>query len=199
MHLLPFLGPFAISILFSRNSIDDFKNKYEDKYGAPYILVNNAAITRDNLFIRMKDDEWSEVIKTNLDSAYRMTKAFTRTMMKSRAGRIIYISSVVASTGNLGQANYISSKSGVEGLSRAIALELGPRNITVNVVAPGFIVTDMTNKLDDKTKEMMKERVPLGRFGSPEEVASVVAFLASDRAAYITGSVLHVNGGMYLS
>lgn len=168
-------------------------------FGAPLILVNNAGITRDNLMLRMKDDEWESVINTNLNSLYRMTRACLKAMTKERWGRIINISSVVGSTGNPGQANYAAAKAGLEGFTKALAREIGSRNITVNAVAPGFIDTDMTHGLPEAQKIKMLEQIPLGRLGLPEEIAAAVGFLASDKAAYITGTTLHVNGGMYMS
>ncbi|MFN3586685.1 MAG: 3-oxoacyl-ACP reductase FabG [Moraxellaceae bacterium] len=166
--------------------------------GAPAILVNNAGITRDNLMLRMKDDEWDDVIATNLTSIYRMSRACLKAMTKERWGRIISISSVVGSMGNAGQANYAAAKAGLEGFSRALAREIGSRNITVNAVAPGFIATDMTHVLSDEQKEKMLATIPAGRLGQPEEIAAAVGFLASAEASYITGVTLHVNGGMYM-
>ena len=166
--------------------------------GAPTILVNNAGITRDNLMMRMKDEEWHDVIATNLSPLFTMSKACLRGMTKARWGRIITISSVVGSMGNAGQANYAASKAGAEGMSRAMAKELGSRAITVNCVAPGFIDTDMTKVLTEEQKSMMLNQIPLARLGEPEEIAAVVAFLASDAGAYITGETIHVNGGMYV-
>lgn len=168
------------------------------EHGAPTILVNNAGITRDNLMMRMKDDEWSDVINTNLNPLFTVSKACLRGMTKARWGRIINISSVVGSMGNAGQANYAASKAGAEGLSRAMAKELGSRAVTVNCVAPGFIATDMTDVLSEEQKALMMGQIPLGRLGSPEEIAKVVAFLASNSGAYITGETIHVNGGMYM-
>ena len=170
----------------------------EKEFGGIHILVNNAGITRDNLTMRMKDDEWDAVIETNLKSVFRMSRAVMRGMMKARAGRIINISSVVGHAGNAGQANYCASKSGVTGLSRALARELGSRNVTVNCVAPGFIDTPMTKVLEEKQRAALVANVPLGRLGSAEDVAAAVGFLASPAAAYITGSTIHVNGGMYM-
>ena len=168
------------------------------EYGAPQVLVNNAGITRDNILIRMKDDEWDQVINTNLSSIFRMCKAVMRGMTKARFGRIINISSVVGSMGNAGQANYAAAKAGIEGFSRTMAREVGSRNITVNTVAPGFIDTDMTRALPDDQRELLQAQIPLNRLGQPEEIAAVVAFLASDAAGYMTGETLHVNGGMYM-
>ena len=169
-----------------------------ERYGAPTILVNNAGITRDNLMMRMKDDEWADVIGTNLSPLFTVSKACLRGMMKARWGRIVNISSVVAQMGNAGQANYAASKAGAEGMSRAMAKELGSRAVTVNCVAPGFIDTDMTKVLTDDQRSLMLGQIPLGRLGEPEEIAKVVAFLASDSGAYITGETIHVNGGMYM-
>lgn len=165
---------------------------------APLILVNNAGITRDNLLMRLKDDDWSAVLDTNLSSVFRLSKAVLRGMAKARWGRIINISSVVADMGNPGQGNYCAAKAGVEGFTRSLAKEMSNRGITANCVAPGFIDTDMTKKLDDKQRQAMLDIIPTGRLGDPGEVASVVAFLASDGAAYVTGETIHVNGGMYM-
>ena len=168
------------------------------EHGAPTILVNNAGITRDNLMMRMKDDEWGDVLNTNLNALFTVSKACLRGMTKARWGRIINISSVVGSMGNAGQANYAASKAGAEGRSRAMAKELGSRSVTVNCVAPGFIATDMTDVLTEEQKALMLGQIPLGRLGAPEEIAKVVAFLASDAGGYITGETIHVNGGMYM-
>ena len=166
--------------------------------GALHILVNNAGIARDNLLIRMKEEEWYEVLETNLTGAYALTKAAARPMMKARWGRIINIASIVGVIGNVGQANYVAAKAGLIGLTKAVAKELASRNITVNAVAPGFIETEMTEKLADDLKAQMKSLIPLGSFGAPEDVAAVVRFLASEGARYITGQVLHVDGGMVM-
>jgi 3-oxoacyl-[acyl-carrier protein] reductase len=170
-----------------------------DKFGRLDILVNNAAITRDGLAVRMKADDWDAVIRTNLTGAHLCIQQALGTMMRARAGRIINVSSVVAQTGNAGQANYVAAKAGLIGLTKAIAMEIASRNITVNAVAPGFIETPMTDVLSDKVKEELKARIPLGRLGVPRDVAASIVFLASDEAAYITGHVLDVNGGMYLA
>ncbi|QDX80403.1 3-oxoacyl-ACP reductase [Denitratisoma sp. DHT3] len=170
----------------------------EKKYGPVGILVNNAGITRDNLAMRMKDEEWDAVADTNLKSVFRMCKLVMRGMMKARAGRIINITSVVGAAGNPGQANYAAAKAGVAGMTRALAQELGSRNITVNCVAPGFIDTDMTRALPDAQRGALLGRIPLNRLGQADEVAAAVAFLASPKAGYVTGSELHVNGGMYM-
>ncbi|TRZ92887.1 MAG: 3-oxoacyl-ACP reductase FabG [Rhodocyclaceae bacterium] len=171
----------------------------EGKFGAVGILVNNAGITRDNLSMRMKDDEWDAVIDTNLKAVFRLSKLVMRGMMKARHGRIISITSVVGSSGNPGQANYAAAKAGVAGMTRALAQELGSRNITVNCVAPGFIDTDMTKSLPEAQREALLQKIPLGRLGQASEIAAAVAFLAGSRAGYITGTTLHVNGGMYMA
>lgn len=170
-----------------------------EKYGAVSILVNNAGITRDNLLMRMKDDDWDSIIETNLTSIFRLSKACLRAMMKARTGRIISISSVVGVTGNPGQANYAAAKAGMIGFAKSLAREVGSRGITVNTVAPGFIDSDMTRGLPDAQKEALLNQIPLGRLGAVEEVAAAVAFLASPMAAYITGETIHVNGGMHMS
>ncbi|MCP3706683.1 3-oxoacyl-ACP reductase FabG [Paraburkholderia sp. CNPSo 3274] len=169
------------------------------EFGGLAILVNNAGITQDNLAMRMKDDEWDSVIDTNLKSVFRLSRAVLRPMMKARTGRIINITSVVGSSGNPGQANYAAAKAGVAGMTRALAREIGSRGITVNCVAPGFIDTDMTKDLPAEQQAALKQQIPLGRLGSPDDIAHAVAFLASPQAAYITGTTLHVNGGMYMS
>jgi 3-oxoacyl-[acyl-carrier protein] reductase len=170
-----------------------------EKFGRLDILVNNAAITRDGLAVRMKPDDWDAVIRTNLTGAHLCIQQALGTMMRARAGRIINVASVVAQMGNAGQANYVAAKAGLIGLTKAIAMEIASRNITVNAVAPGFIETPMTNVLSDKVKEELKARIPLGRLGVARDVASAIVFLASDEADYITGHVLDVNGGMYLA
>lgn len=180
------------------SSIEATLTALSSEVGAPVILVNNAGITRDNLMLRMKDDEWESVINTNLTAIYRMCKACLKAMTKERWGRIINISSVVGSSGNAGQANYAAAKAGLEGFSRALAREIGSRNITVNAVAPGFIATDMTHVLPEEQKEKLLASIPAGRLGQPEEIAAAVGFLASAEASYITGVTLHVNGGMYM-
>ena len=168
------------------------------KFGEITILVNNAGITRDNLLMRMKDEEWDDIMATNLKSVFRLSRAVIRAMMKARSGRIINISSVVGAIGNMGQTNYAAAKAGMVGFSKSLAREVGSRNITVNCVAPGFVDTDMTRSLTQKQQEDLIQHVPLGRLGRPEEVAAAVAFLASPAAGYITGATLHVNGGMYM-
>ncbi|MEW9580873.1 3-oxoacyl-ACP reductase FabG [Paraburkholderia sp. DGU8] len=168
------------------------------EFGALHVLVNNAGITQDQLAMRMKDDDWDAVIDTNLRSVFRLSRAVLRPMMKARGGRIINITSVVGSSGNAGQTNYAAAKAGVAGMTRALAREIGSRGITVNCVAPGFIDTDMTKSLPQEQQTALKTQIPLGRLGSPEDVAHAVAFLASPQAGYITGTTLHVNGGMYM-
>lgn len=180
-------------------SIASFFDAIKDAHDAPTILVNNAGITRDNIALRMKDDEWDDVIETNLSAIFRVTKASLRGMTKARWGRVINISSVVGSMGNPGQSNYAAAKAGMEGYSRALASELGSRGITVNCVAPGFIETDMTDDLPEDQKAMLLSRVPAGRLGQAGEIAAAVVFLAGDSAGYITGETLHVNGGMYMN
>lgn len=170
----------------------------KDQFGMPAILVNNAAVTQDNLLLRMKDEEWDTVIETNLNSIFRMTKACVRDMLKARWGRVISISSVVGSTGNPGQVNYAAAKAGLIGFTKALAQEVGSRNITVNAVAPGFIDTDMTRNLPEEQRNLLLSRIPLQRLGQAEEIAAAVVFLASEAAGYITGQTLHVNGGMYM-
>ncbi|HKM36991.1 MAG TPA: 3-oxoacyl-ACP reductase FabG [Thiopseudomonas sp.] len=173
--------------------------RIQTEFGAPLILVNNAGITRDNLMLRMKDDEWFDVIDTNLNSLYRMTKAVLRGMTKARWGRIISIGSVVGAMGNAGQVNYAAAKAGLEGFGRALAREVGSRSITVNAVAPGFIDTDMTRELPEAQRDALMTQIPLGRLGQAEEIANVVSFLASEQASYVTGATIPVNGGMYMS
>ena len=169
------------------------------EFGALHVLVNNAGITQDQLAMRMKDEDWDAVIDTNLKSVFRLSRAVLRPMMKARGGRIINITSVVGSAGNPGQVNYAAAKAGVAGMTRALAREIGSRGITVNCVAPGFIDTDMTKTLPEEQQAALKTQIPLGRLGSPEDIAHAVGFLASPQAGYITGTTLHVNGGMYMS
>ncbi len=179
-------------------SVAEVVKTITDTYGTPTVLVNNAGITRDNLLIRMKDEEWDDIINTNLTSVFRMSKALLRGMMKARTGRIINISSVVGATGNAGQANYAAAKAGMIGFTKSMAKEVGSRNITVNTVAPGFIDTDMTKELSDDIKNTLLASIPLARLGQAQEIAHAVSFLASEGAAYITGETLHVNGGMFM-
>ncbi len=181
------------------DSIEAVLKTVNDEFGAPVVLVNNAGITRDNLLMRMKDEEWDEIINTNLTSIFRMSKAVIRGMMKAKGGRIINIGSVVGATGNAGQANYAAAKAGMVGFSKSLAKEVGSRNITVNTVAPGFIDTDMTRELSDEHKNALLGSIALGRLGQAQEIAHAVSFLASEGAAYITGETLHVNGGMFMA
>jgi 3-oxoacyl-[acyl-carrier protein] reductase len=183
----------------SQDSIDETIKTITDGFGAPTILVNNAGITRDNLLMRMKDEEWDAIMQTNLTSLFKVSRACLRSMMKARKGRIISIASVVGVAGNAGQTNYGAAKAGVIGFSKSLAREVGTRGITVNVVAPGFIDTDMTKALPDSQKEALLSQIPMSRLGQPEEIAKAVAFLASEGAAYITGETIHVNGGMYMA
>ncbi len=182
----------------SQDSVDAIIKACNDLKGAPTILVNNAGITRDNLLMRMKEDDWQAIIDTNLSSVYRMSKAVLRGMMKAKQGRIISVTSVVGATGNPGQVNYSAAKAGVAGFSRAMAREVASRNITVNTVAPGFIDTDMTRALPEEQRETLIKGIPLSRLGTAEDIAAAVLFLASDDASYITGTEIHVNGGMYM-
>ena len=183
----------------SDESVNTVLEQIQKDFGAVAVLVNNAGITRDNLMLRMKDEEWFDVINTNLNSLFRLSKAVLRGMTKARWGRIISIGSVVGAMGNAGQVNYAAAKAGLEGFSRALAREVGSRSITVNSVAPGFIDTDMTRELPEAQREALLTQIPLGRLGQAEEIAKVVGFLASDGAAYVTGATVPVNGGMYMS
>ena len=180
-------------------SVEECLADVQARFAAPTILVNNAGITRDNLLMRMKDEEWEAIVNTNLSSVFRMSKACLRGMMKARTGRIVNIASVVGVMGNAGQTNYAAAKAGIIGFSKSLAREVGSRNITVNTVAPGFIDTDMTRALDEAQREALKGQIPLGRLGSVDDIAAAVLFLCSPGAAYITGDTLHVNGGMYMS
>ena len=191
-------GEGAILEVREQAQVDALIAHVEKTYGATLILVNNAGITRDNLAMRMKDDEWDAVLDTNLKAVFRLSKAVMRGMMKARQGRVINVTSVVGHSGNPGQANYCAAKAGVAGMTRSLARELGSRNITVNCVAPGLIDTDMTKDLDQKQRDALVASIPLARLGLPEDVAAAVGFLASPGAAYVTGTTIHVNGGMYL-
>ncbi|MED3978087.1 3-oxoacyl-[acyl-carrier-protein] reductase [Priestia megaterium] len=195
------LGTDAIAVqanVAESDSVQAMIKEAISTFGSVDILVNNAGITRDNLLMRMKEEEWDDVINTNLKGVFLCTKAVTRQMMKQRAGRIINISSIVGVSGNAGQANYVAAKSGVIGLTKTTAKELASRNITVNAVAPGFIATDMTDKLNEEVQAEMLKQIPLASFGQPEDVANAVAFLASDASRYITGQTIHVDGGMVM-
>lgn len=194
-------GIKGIGIVLNVNNAEQIEQAFQkihEQFGEVEILVNNAGITRDNLLVRMKDEEWDDILTTNLKSVFRLSRSVLRAMMKARYGRIINISSVVGSMGNMGQANYAAAKAGIAGFTKSLAREVGSRNITVNCVAPGFIDTDMTRSLPNEHQQSLIQHVPLGRLGRPEEVAVAVAFLASSSASYITGSTIHVNGGMYM-
>jgi 3-oxoacyl-[acyl-carrier protein] reductase len=181
---------------------DSIKALFKDikaEFGAPTVLVNNAGITKDNLLMRMKDEEWDDVINTNLSSIYRLSKACLRDMMKAKTGRIVSIASVVGSTGNPGQANYAAAKAGILGFTKSLAQEVGSRGITVNAISPGFIETDMTGELNADQQEALLSKIPLGRMGNVQDIAAAVKFLVSDNAAYITGETIHINGGLYMA
>lgn len=192
-------GRGAVLNVADKEQISTLISGIADQYGPVTVLVNNAGITRDNLLMRMKDDEWDDIISTNLSSIYHASKACLRGMIKAKRGRIINIASVVGVTGNAGQSNYAAAKAGIIGFGKSLAREVGSRNITVNTVAPGFIVSDMTDALPEAQRDALKKEIALGRLGAPEEIAHMVAFLASEKAAYITGQTLHVNGGMYMN
>jgi len=187
---------FALNVT-ENDQIENLMKSIGDEFGSVDILVNNAGITRDNLLMRMKDDEWNDIMDTNLASVYKMSKAVLRGMMKKKSGRIISIASVVGAMGNAGQTNYSAAKAGIMGFTKSLAREVGPRGITVNAIAPGFIKTDMTDALPEEQKEFLANQIPLGRLGTVEEIADSVLFLAGDSGAYITAQTLHVNGGMY--
>jgi 3-oxoacyl-[acyl-carrier protein] reductase len=197
--LAPFGGEGIVLDVTDAAALDVAIDGIVKRQGALHILVNNAGITRDNLAMRMKDEDWDAVQDTNLKAVFRVSRAVMRTMMKQRWGRIVNITSVVGASGNPGQANYAAAKAGVAGMTRALAKELGSRNITVNCVAPGFIATDMTDALAEAQKAALLAQIPLGRLGTPEEIAATVAFLCSPEAGYITGAEIHVNGGMFMS
>ena len=197
-----YLGEKGIGLVLNvadQASIEGVLERIKKEFGDIDILVNNAGITRDNLLMRMKDEEWFDILQTNLSSVYHLSKAMLRSMMKKRFGRIINIGSVVGSSGNPGQSNYCAAKAGLVGFSKALAKEVASRGITVNVVAPGFIATDMTEVLSEELKNNLLTQIPAGRLGEPKDIAKAVAFLASDDAAYINGITLHVNGGLYMS
>ena len=192
-------GGFGIQLdLSNKQSIEKLFDTLKEKEINPEIVVNNAGITRDNIFLRMKDTEWDEVIQVHLSSVFLLLKFFSKKMVKNKSGRIINISSTSAAIGNKGQANYAAAKSGLEAFSRSLARELAPRNITVNCVAPGFIRTDMIKDMDENTLKFMSDQIPLGRLGSPEDVADLIYFLSSEEANYITGQIIHINGGLYM-
>ena len=191
-------GRGAVLNVTDQESVDGLIADISGNEGAPLILVNNAGITHDNLLMRMKQQEWDDIINTNLSSIYRMSKACVRSMMKARKGRIVNISSVVGITGNPGQSNYAAAKSGMLGFAKSLAREVGSRNITVNTIAPGFIDTDMTRSLSDDQRNALQAQIPLNRLGAPQDIAAAVAFLAGPSGAYITGETINVNGGMYM-
>ena len=196
-HKLAKVEKFDIS---KHNEIENFVNKVSDKFENNIdILINNAGVTRDNLSIRMKEEEWKKVIDVNLTSTFLLSKNFVKKMLKNKKGKIINITSVVGHTGNIGQANYAASKAGLIAMSKSFALEYGKKNINVNCVSPGFITTEMTNKIDENYKETLKSKIPMDRFGDPKDVANTVIFLCSNLSDYITGETIHVNGGMYFS
>jgi len=187
---------FALNVT-ENDQIENLMKSISDEFGSVDILINNAGITRDNLLMRMKDDEWNDIMNTNLASVYKMSKAVLRGMMKKKSGRIISIASVVGAMGNAGQTNYSAAKAGIMGFTKSLAREVGPRGITVNAIAPGFIKTDMTDALPEEQKEFLANQIPLGRLGTVNEIAESVLFLAGDSGGYITAQTLHVNGGMY--
>lgn len=191
-------GHGAVLNVTDDTSFDPLFSKIADELGPLSILVNNAGITRDQLSMRMKDEDWEAVIDTNLSSVFKLSKLAMKPMMKARFGRMINITSVVGTSGNAGQANYAAAKAGVAGMTKALARELGSRNITVNCVAPGFIQTDMTDALSDTQVDQLKQQIPLGRMGQVQDIAAAVLYLASDQAGYVTGTTLHVNGGMWM-
>lgn len=193
------LGQGMVLDVACLESIERLMAAIQEKFGAPLVVVNNAGITRDNLFLRMKEEEWFDVLDANLTGAYRISRASIKAMVKARWGRIVNIGSVVASSGNPGQANYCAAKAGLIGFSKSLAQEIGSRGITVNVVAPGFIATDMTDVLSEAQKAQLLQRIPLGRLGEPKDIAEVVRFLVSEKGSYVTGQTIHVNGGMYMS
>lgn len=197
-ELAPLSGVGRVLNVTDPASIESLLESIRADLGEPLVLVNNAGITQDNILMRMKEDEWHQVIDTNLTALYRLSKACVRGMTKARWGRIINVTSVVGSMGNAGQSNYAATKAGAEGMARSLARELGSRSITVNCVAPGFIDTDMTRALADAQRDTLQSQIPLGRLGEPDDIAATVAFLASDSGQYITGETIHVNGGLYM-
>ena len=198
-RLNPAGGAGLVLDVSDQSSVDAALAQINTQFGAPLVLVNNAGITRDNILMRMKPEEWDSVVQTNLSSIYRLSKACLRGMTKARWGRIVTITSVVGSMGNAGQSNYAATKAGAEGFTRALAREVGSRSITVNAVAPGFIDTDMTRELPSDNRDALLGQIPLGRLGQPDEIAETVCFLVGDGAAYITGETIHVNGGMHMA
>lgn len=192
-------GTGAVLDVRNAEAIEQLVSDIEQKYGSVLVLVNNAGITRDNLLLRMSEDDWDDILNVHLKAVYRLSKRVLKGMTRARFGRIINISSVVAHFANPGQANYSAAKAGIEAFSRSLAKEMGSRQITVNCVAPGFIATEMTDQLSEEIRKKMSEQVALGRLGEPQDIANAVSFLASDKSSYITGNVLHVNGGLYMA
>jgi len=199
LNITGYQGKALVLDVTQPDSITALLKDIKDNFNAPTVLVNNAGITKDNLLMRMKDDEWEDVINTNLSSLYRLSKACLRDMMKAKTGRIVNISSVVGASGNPGQTNYAAAKAGILGFTKSLAQEVGSRGITVNAVAPGFIETDMTNELNPEQQQALIANIPLGRMGNVQDIAAAVKFLVSEEAAYITGETIHVNGGLYMS
>lgn len=199
LNITGYDGKAIVLDVTQEDSIKALLKQIKDDFGAPTVLINNAGITKDNLLMRMKDDEWDNVINTNLSSIYRLSKACLRDMMKAKTGRIVNISSVVGSSGNPGQANYAASKAGILGFTKSLAQEVGSRGITVNAISPGFIDTDMTGELDAEQQKALLSKIPLGRMGNVQDIAAAVKFLVSDSAAYITGETIHINGGLYMA
>ena len=199
LNITGYNGKALVLDVTQEESIKTLLGDMKAEFGAPTILVNNAGITKDNLLMRMKDDEWEDVINTNLSSIYRLSKACLRDMMKAKTGRIVSISSVVGSSGNPGQVNYSASKAGIIGFTKSLAQEVGSRGITVNAISPGYIETDMTGELSSDQQEALLSKIPLGRMGDVQDIAAAVKFLVSDNAAYITGETIHINGGLYMA
>jgi len=199
LNMAGYAGKALVLDVTQDESIKSLLDNIKEEFGAPTILVNNAGITKDNLLMRMKNDEWNDVINTNLSSMYRLSKACLRDMMKAKYGRIVNISSVVGSSGNAGQTNYAAAKAGILGFTKSLAQEVGPRGITVNAISPGFIETDMTNELNEGQQNALLSKIPLGRMGNVKDIAEAVKFLVSDNAGYITGETIHINGGLYMA
>ena len=199
LNITGYAGKALVLDVTQDESIKTLLGDIKEEFGAPTILINNAGITKDNLLMRMKDEEWTDVINTNLSSIYKLSKACLRDMMKAKTGRIVNISSVVGSSGNAGQANYAASKAGMLGFTKSLAQEVGSRGITVNAIAPGFIETDMTGELNADQQEALLSKIPLGRMGNVQDIAAAVKFLVSDSAGYITGETIHINGGLYMA
>ncbi len=199
LNIAEYAGKALVLDVTQDESIKSLLGNIKQEFNAPTILVNNAGITKDNLLMRMKNDEWNDVINTNLSSMYRLCKACLRDMMKAKTGRIVNISSVVGSTGNAGQTNYAAAKAGILGFTKSLAQEVGSRGITVNAIAPGFIETDMTNELNEEQQNALLSKIPLGRMGNVKDIAEAVKFLVSDNAGYITGETIHINGGLYMA